>query len=101
MYDALDAFIKKAKTANAMGSKEVRLSIAETVDLALEINEILTTITRVFMDWFNIHHFRDEIVRFHSAKCSQRSGSQNHLHCHFDNKYLGDKFLIIDYKYLR
>ena len=42
MDDSLENFIKKAKNANAMGTKELRFSAKEIMDLALTIDEILT-----------------------------------------------------------
>lgn len=43
MDDYIQTFIDKAKIANAMGTKEIRLSIQEAVGLSLGINEILST----------------------------------------------------------
>jgi len=42
MEDYIKIFVDKSKTANAMGTKEIRLSIQETVGLSLAINEILS-----------------------------------------------------------
>jgi len=47
MDEALQNFINKSKTANAMGTKEIRLSIQDVMGLSLSINEILATNMRL------------------------------------------------------